>query len=168
MMNIHIAESNLGLGASQSFTFSCTAQEIDAVSDTYSFEGPIVIEGTVTRTGTSFRVKGTIEARKHFVCDRCLADSFEDQVHPFEEEFYRPGEVAEETSNIVDGDELDIQELVRDTLLAAQPLSNICKPDCKGLCPVCGHNLNEGDCGCDRFVPDPRMAALQQLLKKTK
>ena len=69
-------------------------------------------------------------------------------------------------SGLKEGDMLDIQDMIRDTLLAAQPLSNICKPDCKGLCPVCGQNLNEGDCGCDRFVPDPRMAALQQLLKK--
>ena len=36
----------------------------------------------------------------------------------------------------------------------------------KGLCPVCGADLNEGDCGCDRFVPDPRLAALQQLMNK--
>ena len=56
--------------------------------------------------------------------------------------------------------------MVRDILLASQSLSNLCKPDCKGLCPVCGHDLNEGDCGCDRFVPDPRLAALQQLIDK--
>ena len=62
-----------------------------------------------------------------------------------------------------EGDTIELDELVRDTLLAAQPLSNICKPDCKGLCPVCGANLNHGDCGCDRFVPDPRLAALQGL-----
>ena len=72
----------------------------------------------------------------------------------------------EVADRIRSGDLLDIEDMVRDTLLAAQSLSNICKPDCKGLCPKCGHNLNEGDCGCDRFVPDPRMAALQQLLKK--
>ncbi len=61
---------------------------------------------------------------------------------------------------------IELDELVRDTLLAAQPLSNICKPDCKGLCPVCGANLNHGDCGCNTFVPDPRLAALQEFMTK--
>jgi uncharacterized protein len=63
------------------------------------------------------------------------------------------------------GDEIEIDALVRDTLLAAQPINNICQPGCRGLCPKCGADLNKGDCGCDRFVPDPRLADLQQLLK---
>ena len=74
----------------------------------------------------------------------------------------------DEEANRFDGDFIDITELVRDTVLAAQPLSKLCKPDCKGLCPVCGADLNQGDCGCDRFIPDPRMAALQELLAKNK
>ena len=87
-------------------------------------------------------------------------------MHAFVEDYVREAAEEDNSVNVFEGDLLDIQTMVRDTLLAAQPLSNICKPDCKGLCPVCGHNLNEGDCGCDRHVPDPRMAALQQLLQK--
>ena len=58
-----------------------------------------------------------------------------------------------------------LDDLVRDTLLVAEPLRELCKSDCKGLCPVCGQNLNEGQCDCDTFVPDPRLAALESLLK---
>ena len=43
------------------------------------------------------------------------------------------------------------------------PTKILCKPDCKGICKVCGKNLNEGDCGCDQFVPDPRMAAIKDI-----
>ena len=43
-----------------------------------------------------------------------------------------------------------------------------CKEDCKGLCPVCGTNLNEKECGCDRTVADPRMAAIQDIFKNFK
>ncbi len=39
------------------------------------------------------------------------------------------------------------------------------KDDCKGICPVCGQNLNEKECGCDTFVPDPRMAVIQDIFK---
>ena len=128
----------------------------------YDFVGSIEAAGTVVNTGTAFRIAGQVAATKHFVCNRCLKECTEAQEHALAETFQRGG--SEESDIVVlEGGMVDLTALVRDTLLAAQPLSNICKPDCKGLCPVCGHDLNEGDCGCDRFVPDPRLAALQQL-----
>ena len=166
MMNINIAELNTDLGRELSFSFTMTAEQLDAVSADYAFDGPITVRGTVAYTGTCWRVSGQIEDVKTFVCNRCLADCREPQVHAFVEDYVREAAEEDDSVNVFEGDLLDIQTMVRDTLLAAQPLSNICKPDCKGLCPVCGHNLNEGDCGCDRHVPDPRMAALQQLLQK--
>ena len=66
---------------------------------------------------------------------------------------------------VYDGASIVLDDLVRDTLLVAEPLRELCKSDCKGLCPVCGQNLNEGQCDCDTFVPDPRLAALESLLK---
>ena len=71
-----------------------------------------------------------------------------------------------QVQNYFNGDAIDIADMIRDTILAAQPLNNICSSDCRGLCPKCGADLNKGDCGCDRFIPDPRLAALQHLLKK--
>ena len=44
----------------------------------------------------------------------------------------------------------------------------LCRPDCKGLCSVCGKDLNEGACGCDTFVPDPRLAAIRDILNGDK
>lgn len=173
MMTINITDLGTELGRELPFSFTTTAEELDAVFDDYSFTGPITVTGTIVNTGTRWRVQGKIEDVKHFICNRCLKECEEPQVHEFSEDYVRGSSVQEaeeaENADIVntfEGDILDIQEMIRDTLIAAQPLSNICKPDCKGLCPVCGHDLNEGDCGCDRFVPDPRMAALQQLLKK--
>ena len=166
MMNVNIAELSTDLGRELPFSFTTSAEALDAVSDDYVFEGPIVVVGTVVYTGTCWRVTGTIKVVKTFVCGRCLTDCRENQSYDFSEDFSREAAETEDLVNVFEGDMLDIQDMIRDTLLAAQPLSNICKPDCKGLCPVCGHNLNEGDCGCDRLVIDPRMAALQQLLEK--
>ena len=165
-MHIHIAELNAGLGKELPFSFTTAAADIDATAADYAFEGPIEVEGRVTNTGAGYRVEGVIRARKRFVCDRCLEECVEAQEHPFAEVFKQGIPVEDDEANFFDGDAIELQELVRDTLLAAQPLSNICKPDCKGLCPVCGANLNHGDCGCDRFVPDPRLAALQQFQSK--
>ena len=163
-MQINITEMDGAPGREIPFSFSVPAEELDVQSDAYTFDSPIRVEGRVTHTGTALRVEGTIAATKHFVCDRCLKACEVTQEHPFSEEFR--SENPEEESNVIIDGRIDLRPLVRDTLMAAQPLSNLCKPDCKGLCPVCGHDLNDGDCGCDRFVPDPRLAALQQFMKK--
>ena len=167
MMMINIAELGAALGKAQAFSFVSSAPELDVIQEEYSFQGPVTAEGTVTNVGRSFRIEGVITCEKEFVCDRCLGHFTEKQEHRFSEDFRREGDDEEQDSvNYFSGDAIDIAELVRDTILAAQPLNNICRPDCRGLCPKCGANLNEKDCGCDRFVADPRLAALQQLLNK--
>ncbi len=67
--------------------------------------------------------------------------------------------------NFMDGFSLDVDALVHDEILMNWPAKILCKDDCKGICPVCGQNLNEGECGCDTFVPDPRMAVIQDIFK---
>lgn len=67
------------------------------------------------------------------------------------------------------GKEIDLQPAVREQILLSVPASPLCREDCKGLCPTCGKDLNEGECGCDRTVIDPRWAALKGIqLKKEK
>ncbi len=166
-MIVNIADLNAGMGKETPFAFETTAEELDAAPVEGAFEGNITVKGNAVYTGTCYRVEGVIACRKVFTCDRCLEPCAEEQENAFSEEFRRvsDGMAADDDANVFDGDAMDITGMVRDTLLAAQPLSNICKPDCKGLCPVCGANLNHGDCGCERFVPDPRLAALQQFKK---
>ncbi len=64
------------------------------------------------------------------------------------------------------GKVLELDPVVREQLLLALPRYPVCQEGCKGLCSVCGANLNERDCGCDRHVPDPRWAGLEKLKKK--
>ena len=167
MMNINIAERNNELSREVPFSFTTTAAKLSLNEADYDLLGDINVSGKAVYTGNSWRVSGVIELVKAFVCDRCLKDCQEAQRQEFSEDYVREETAAQdEEANVFSGDVLDIQTMIKDTIVAAQSISNICQPDCKGLCPVCGANLNDGDCGCDRFVPDPRMAALQQLLKK--
>lgn len=171
MMKINVANLADRPGEEIPFEFTTTAGEIDAIADTYSFEGDIVVRGVYVHTGRCYRFTGQISCTKSFVCDRCLEPSSLQQVHDFNEEFQHGSEPVSggEKAKIVnyfDGDVIDLSPVVRDVLLSDQPLNNICNADCRGLCLKCGANLNHGDCGCDRFVVDPRLAALQQLLEK--
>lgn len=140
-------------GGKAPFEFSGTAEKLFG-EDLNDFAGDIKIVGAVEDVGRCFVIRGQIKCKKIFICDRCLTQASENQVHEFEEEFDK----AEAVDDLI-----DVTELLRDELLAGQPLKNLCKVDCKGLCPKCGANLNEGECGCDKFIVDPRLAAFQQL-----
>ena len=61
---------------------------------------------------------------------------------------------------------IESARIVREELLLHMELTVLCKEDCKGLCPKCGHDLNEGDCGCDRREIDPRLQKLTQLFQE--
>lgn len=80
--------------------------------------------------------------------DRKLAGSFD------------PDDAEEESYS---GKVIDLDPIVREQLLLALPGYPLCKESCKGLCPACGANLNDRECGCDRHVPDPRWAALRNV-----
>lgn len=139
-------------GGSAPYEFSGTAQELfDEPLDDFA---DIKVSGNVEDVGKKFVVTGQIACIKSFICDRCLAQAKAAQVHHFAEDF--------DKAEAVD-DLLDITELLRDELLANQSMKNLCKTDCKGLCPKCGKNLNEGSCDCDTFIVDPRLAALEDL-----
>ena len=165
MLKMNIAD--VTSGHDQAFSFETEARELGIPLGICDFDGAILVKGIVLQTGGAYRVQGTIECRKRFSCDRCLKPSIREQFHEFSEEYCTDAERAErEAINYLDSEMMDITEMIRDTLLAAQPLSNICKPDCQGLCPVCGADLNEGSCGCEASTPDPRLAVLQQFMNK--
>ena len=167
-MKVNIADLAANAGMEAPFSFEMEAANLDLGAQDYRIEGKVLVEGTVLYTGRRWRAAGIIRCTKAFDCDRCLAPCEEAQEHSFSEEFRREGEGGENEDevNVFSGDAIDLSDLVRDTILAAQPLSKLCKPDCRGLCAVCGANLNEGDCGCDRDVPDPRLAALRDLWRQ--
>jgi uncharacterized protein len=59
--------------------------------------------------------------------------------------------------------DLDLGEAIREEVILSQTLLALCKPDCRGLCPHCGINLNEKRCDCSRDEPDPRWDVLRAL-----
>jgi uncharacterized protein len=78
---------------------------------------------------------------------------------------FRAEQVDEETYT---GHQIDLDPVVREQLALALPHYPLCREGCKGLCPACGQNLNEKECGCDRHVPDPRWAGLAKFRTESK
>lgn len=116
------------------------------------------------------QVGGNCSLQFAAVCDRCLADVPVILDLTFDTTVCSPEEVAEDEDSrkFMEGYQLDVEALVRDEIIVNWPVKILCKEDCKGVCPVCGQNLNERECGCDTFVPDPRMAAIKDIFNANK
>ena len=63
------------------------------------------------------------------------------------------------------GDSFDMDAAAEDAVVLNMDMRILCREDCKGLCPQCGKNLNEGPCGCSKPI-DPRLEKLKALLQK--
>ena len=103
------------------------------------FATPIEVDVFAQLAGDTLIVKGTISATSRLQCSRCL-EFYENPIH-------RPSYVFSATVN--KGDIIDLTESIREDIIIALPIKPLCAEDCKGLCPRCGKNLNEGTCGCE-------------------
>ncbi len=127
---------------------------------------PVRIKGQIRNTGGLVELGYKAEFSYSKPCDRCLAIA--EKV--FRQDFVHTLALSAENEDtddiiIVAGYTLDLFSLVRDDILLELPIKHLCSEDCLGLCPKCGHNLNEGSCGCKKEAVDPRMAVLDELLQ---
>jgi uncharacterized protein len=127
-------------------------------------EIPAALEITRANTGTVFRLAFT--ARLHGPCYRCLGDAvLEVPIEAREYQAAAPDDEQLQTPYIV-GDNLDLSQWGRDAVALALPDKILCRPDCAGLCGVCGKNLNDEPHTHDDEEPDPRWAALEALRER--
>lgn len=168
-MKINVAQVKETAGSQQPFNFFTSAKKIAMNGENLWLDADsgIEIKGEVVNNGRLLEVKGVIKAIAKHNCNRCLEDYTALVEIPFAED-YQQADPEMDADNLelayYEGDEIDIAELVRESILLAEPLKTICKEDCRGLCPKCGTNLNITTCSCDQSVVDPRLAVLQKLL----
>ena len=120
-------------------------------------------------------VTGKLLSRVKTECVRCLRSIEEPFDLEIEEEYKATIDIAtgktlpvtpdDDRALLIDSKHvLDLSEVVRQDALLAQDLTPLCQPDCKGLCPTCGKNLNDGECDCKSSIEDSRWTALAKLL----
>ena len=117
-------------------------------------------------------ITGTVDMEVMIPCSRCLEDvptpiHFDIDKKLRIEEEQLVDEDMEEVDYLI-GFELDVDKLVYAEILVNWPMRVLCREDCKGICKVCGMNLNKGACSCQKTELDPRMAAIQDIFNKFK
>ncbi len=147
----------------------------DFVSGTGTYH--IVEKSPVAFTFTNIgvdkaRVEGSCELKFAAVCDRCLSDVPVSLELSFDRTVISPEAVTEDedadAQSFMEGYYLNVETFVYDEIIVNWPVKILCREDCKGVCPICGQNRNERECGCDTFVPDPRMAAIKDIFNANK
>src|SRR5262245_43479714 len=139
----------------------------------YRVVAPVTLAFDIYKDKQRCRLVGSVQTTLELPCARCL----EPFTWPVDAEFdlrYQPhaentgeGERAIEeddlTTAFYEHDQIDLGQLMQEQFYLSLPMKPLHAPDCKGLCPVCGTNLNRGTCQCQRSWDDPRFAALKNL-----
>ena len=136
---------------------------------TIAFCAPVRVQGTFSFDGKAFHVTAEGTASYGAVCARCNKPFTETLSFPIDEHFVR--DVAgddEQDAYPYTREQLDLKQPFLDDLFLNLPLVSVCKPDCKGLCPICGADRNTDPCACQTEIGGGPMALLQQLLNENK
>jgi uncharacterized protein len=137
----------------------------------YRVEGPIAVAVSYYRAGAEVFLTGELTAHTVARCARCLEEFSAPSKRPFRyvltPRVMGDGAGDDEREDleysVYDGEEIDLTPFIREQMLLALPTRPLCSDDCRGLCPRCGANRNERDCGCREDMFDPRLSVLRSL-----
>lgn len=139
------------------------------LGEDYHFTKPVKVIGSVSNNGKSLMLKARVEAEVSAHCARCtkpltVCESFElDEVL-----IQDNGEEINDLDVVAfEGHTFELDELVMNGFFMNVSGKYLCKEDCKGLCPECGADLNEGECGCAQTSVDPRWAGLLDIMNQS-
>lgn len=146
------------------FRFEVDVSDLD-FNSVNGFTAPVIAEGRVEDHAGALSVKGRLTGSMECTCARCLKVFRRDLDYPISA--YLAEELQDEDSEdtyLIEENSADLDEIALTTLVLDMEQRFFCREECKGLCPKCGKDLNEGPCNC-REDPDPRLAVLGQLLE---
>jgi DUF177 domain-containing protein len=145
--------------------------------DEVRFEGPVQVIGRVQRIADLIEVEGVVKALASMPCSRCLEivplslesrfslTFSKDQPVVTEEEADQEIELSAEEMGLIPftGENIDLREAIQEQVIIALPLQPLCRPDCRGLCPQCGVDLNRETCNCQPPVFNSRFGMLKNI-----
>lgn len=127
------------------------------------------------------RVKGRVWGSIGLECTRCLREYRQNLEIDVDEFYRRPGlgavaiegkrlpgkvEAPEEDAYLIEENTVDLNVMVNDVVLLSLPMKHLCSQECRGICPYCGKELNQGPCDCRREDVDTRLEVLRTLLEE--
>ena len=161
-------------GGKGDFAHVYKPEDLNPVDERVSLSEPADVKGRVRLAGNQVFVNGHVDTRVQVECDRCLKPvelpvNADFALEYISDSDYESGRAAAELTeaemsvSAFDGQEIDVDEIVKEQILLAVPSRMLCREDCQGICPECGTDRNTGTCSCNTNDIDPRWAALKNL-----
>ena len=173
LVNLSDIFTSGNMSTTEKTVFESDTVKVGTQEYTVADKTPVVLECSnngvgkaIVHLNTSFTV--------NMNCDRCLKDiaypfNLDFQVQVFSPDYEADEDDEEqEEQTYMEGYHLNVDDLIYNEMILDWPMKILCREDCKGICRVCGKDLNEGECGCDTFVPNPGLAGIKEIFNANK
>lgn len=168
-MIVSVNEALRRVGEPFPFAWEGKLEQQTYSGDPVRFVGTGKLIGTYVYDGKTFRVDAEAEASYETTCARCNKPMVQKLSFSLTEHFVRSVyKTPDDELYPYEGEKLDLQEAFFDNLFLEMPMTTVCSETCKGLCPICGADLNRGQCDCQKSKIDARFSALESLLNDHK
>ena len=170
-MLINLSDILSGDKLTQDFQVTSDMSEFNFKGNVYHIDDfPTFTLKAVNRGKRKAHIEADFKIKLVMTCDRCLDEVIREYDVSIDEDIdtsvFESDKVDEINElNYLENDNADMDVLLTKELISVVPMQVLCKEDCKGLCRVCGTNLNYHTCDCDDFVPDPRLSVFANILK---
>ena len=151
-------------------------QSNDGYDRILGIETPFEVKIKIYRAGERYVLEGALAGRLQILCDRCLEHYKRELKSKFRVFLALPLSDTEKSEieltdedleiGFISGEEIDLDDIIRERIYLSLPIRSICDKSCLGLCPICGINLNGNNCRCHKEQGHPGFKKLQNLKMK--
>lgn len=165
-MKIDVSELFRKKVAQKNIDLILSCEDLVNLSEAFKVSAPVKIDGTISLAGDILHFDGHIKCDVTLRCSRCTEEFTYAIDIEANEEFSRDDENEDDNIIFIEGDKIDITDIIERNILLTLPIKPLCSESCKGLCQSCGTNLNINTCNCDNIDVDPRLAQLKDFFTK--
>lgn len=164
-MIINVSEILKNYGGKIAVDGMIECEDAEFLGEHFAFIKPLSVKGSIVNNGKALELNADVSASVKTRCARCGCE-IEVPIEFHADEAFQQGDNISEDEDITsfEGNEIVLDGVILNAFFMNIPTKHLCREDCKGLCPHCGKNLNEGACECSEEKDiDPRWAALAQI-----
>jgi len=174
-VKIYLADFKKEQGNTINYHFLVSSGNIDLQDEDFSLKELIAFNVAVIFTENALTLMGNFKTKVELPCSRCLESFILHLEGDIQEKFKELSSIEEQEEVILEeqlpeeflnGEPFNLDSILRDNLILTLPLKPLCSEECRGLCPVCGENLNVNTCNCEKEVIDPRLEDLKKFFEK--
>ncbi|MDR0898199.1 MAG: DUF177 domain-containing protein [Oscillospiraceae bacterium] len=164
-MRLDVSKALAAEGEEIPFSGEVSLPDAQALGEAIAFPSPARLEGFFASVGEAMHVRGNMAFTARARCVNCLSETESPLTAEFDAMFALTPDPTDPDLYLYDGAWIDLADMALDAAALALPMRWLCGADCKGLCPICGANLNETGCSCQVEVQDAHpLSALQGLI----